>query len=880
MVATFAVFAVFLAVGINARGGSDKMGKRQVTDPGVITTRQAITPAGVQSVFSGKVFGLSFLGGPDELAVATVDLGVGTVTRVDWRRNVLKEVLPLNGNPGLQGLVYDPVSKRLLLSGTRLGDPPPEPPSPVKTFGNPSAAARLMEITGGQVSILADRLGTYSAGSPGIAATGDRKGRRLLALPLIHDNKLVLFDLNKDILVGSVGVPVAPFAAVITDDGAFAYVTNWGGRLPQTGDQTAPLGTLPGADRVVIDSRGVLASGTVTKVNLETQKVEKVLNLGLHPTALAIARGSGRLYVANTNEDTISVIDSRTDAVTATWRLQPFEGVAYGLAPTALLVSPDGGSLFVACGGINAVLLLDAANGKVRGMMPTAWYPNGLAISPDGKYLAVSTLLGVGSGSKDKPEVRWVHAIRGTVHVIPLPDEAQLANYTLAVAENNHLARLSRGTSPTGAARSASARAIPLRPGEPSFIEHVVYIIKENRSYDQLFGDLEKGNGEPSLVMFGAGIADNHRKLAREFVLLDNFYASGGNSGDGHQWATQANETSYVLWPAYQGRSYPFDGTDPIAYSAGGFIWDAALRQRKTVAVYGEFAPRQNSPFPSERKELLQQWKQGKDFYGRWNPEPQLPNLKKVFSTQFPSYSIAIPDVIRADIFLKDLHAWTDRGTMPNLVILQLPSDHSYGTRAGVSTPEAMVADNDLALGRIVEALSHSPFWKKMAIFVVEDDAALGVDHVDGHRTVALAVSPYVRREAVDSTFYAHQSILKTIELILGLEPMTIFDRIANDMRQSFVDQPDYSSYTAVTPTQDLYELNPETSLLHGPAQEAALACEQMRWDVPDAVPSRLLNQILWHHVKGWNSEFPGVRRSVFAPLSLDIDDEAISPED
>ena len=211
-------------------------------------------------------------------------------------------------------------------------------------------------------------------------------------------------------------------------------------------------------------------------------------------------------------------------------------------------------------------------------MIPTAWYPTVLASSPDGKYLAVSTLLGVGSGSQEKePKGRYVHAYRGTVHVIPVPDEAQLRNYSLAVAENNRMS----ASVPAPPARRTAPVAIPSRPGEPSLIEHVVYIIKENRTYDQLFGDLEQGNGDPSLVLFGEGVADNHRKLAREFVLLDNFYASGGNSGDGHQWVTQANETSYALWPAYQGRSYPFDGTDPIAYSKAGFIWDAAVAKGK-----------------------------------------------------------------------------------------------------------------------------------------------------------------------------------------------------------------------------------------------------------------------------------------------------------
>ncbi len=799
---------------------------------GVVTTGQEIKPAGVQSVFDGKVWGVAFGSNPDELLVLSYGRQKAQIHHIHRKTHAASGALTLEAHPGLQGLARDPVSGRVFLSG-----------------------ARLMEITGAGATALSDRLEGRNAGPPAIARANDARGRRLIALPLIHANKLALFDLNTNKPAGSVSVPVAPFAAAIAEGGSYAYVSNWGGRVPKDGDLTAPTGLSPEADRVVIDERGVLASGTVTRVNLETMRVEKVLEAGLHPTALALA--GNRLFVANTNDDTILVIDTRTDKPAATWPLQPFDRPAVGISPTALLVSPDGGTLYVACGGINAVMLLETSTGRMLGMIPTAWYPNALALSPDGRSLAVATLLGIGSGEEDedKPGRRYVHANRGTVHLVPVPDQAHLARYTAEVARNNRLP-LGTNAAPVTPAVETQPRAIPLRPGDPSLIEHVVYIVKENRTYDQLFGDLGKGNGDPSLVMFGEGVTDNQRKLARDFVLLDNFYASGGDSGDGHQWVTQANETSYTLWPAYQGRSYPFDGTDPIAYSSAGFIWDAAMRRGKSVAVYGEFAPRQSVP-PTMRRALLEQWRDGKDFYGAWTTVPNMPNLRKVFSPNYPSYSTAIPDVIRASIFLKDLRDWSAKGSMPNLVILQLPSDHTYGTDPGVSTPKAMVADNDLALGMIVEGISRSPFWRKSAIFVVEDDAQDGVDHVDGHRTVALAISPFSRRRAVDSTFYAHQSILKTIELILGLEPMTLFDRIANDMRKSFSDKPDLEPYTAVRPRQDLFERNPDAKALTGRAREAALESHRMRWDVPDAVPSGKLNRILWHSTRGWDTPFP-----------------------
>jgi hypothetical protein len=557
-----------------------------------------------------------------------------------------------------------------------------------------------------------------------------------------------------------------------------------------------------------------------------------------------------------------------------TFIVRPFGDAVVGVAPSALALTSDGGTLFVACGGINAVAVLRTNDGTIQGLIPTSWYPNGLALSPDNRLLAVSTLLGVGSGSREELWKRFVHAYRGTVNVLPVPDAAQLASYSTAVAENNRLPLARASAAETARAADVPPVAIPRRAGEPSLIEHVVYVVKENRTYDQVFGDIKKGNGDPSLVMFGEEITPNQHRLADQFVLLDNFYASGGNSGDGHQWITQANETDYAMWPGWDGRSYPFDGTDPVAYSSGGFLWDYALRAKKTVQVFGEFAPRVSGRGGKTRMELMARWRSGDDFATSWTTTSPIQPLDRHLVRNFPGYSTEIPDVIRARLFIAELEKWKSAGRMPNLVFLQLPSNHTRGTAPGAHTPKAMVADNDLALGQIVEALTHSPFWKKMAIFVTEDDAQNGVDHVDGHRTTTLALSPYVRRGHIDSTFYAHTSISKTIELILGLPTMSLFDIIANDMRASFHNEPDFTPYTAVTPKQSLEEVNPPATVLRGEARKAALASAKMRFEVPDAAPTDKLNRILWHDVRGWNVAYPGVKRAVFAPLSLDIDDD------
>jgi len=292
--------------------------------------------------------------------------------------------------------------------------------------------------------------------------------------------------------------------------------------------------------------------------------------------------------------------------------------------------------------------------------------------------------------------------------------------------------------------------------------------------------------------------------------------------------------------------------------------------------VFGEYV---NIPADrvaiEERSKLLEEWKNGANFSGRFSVTSQIPPLDKVLARDFPYYTLAVPDVVRARIFLGYLRKWEEKGAMPNLVMIQLPSDHTGGTRPGFSTPKATMADNDLAMGQIVEGLTKSRFWKRMAIFVVEDDAQGGLDHVDGHRTVALAMSPYIRRGSIDSTFYSHPSLLKTIELMLGLPTLSLFDLIANDMRNSFHSEPDFTPYTAEVPKQSLFEINPPLTSLEGPPREAALASMEMDFDLPDEVPWDVLNRILWHDSKGWESDYPKVSSSIITPYPAGYADDS-----
>jgi YVTN family beta-propeller protein len=823
---------------------------RAVTDPGVITTRQVITPAGVPTVFDGRVYGVSFGEDASTIWVANAN----KLFHLDWRQNQSLEAIALNGLPGLQGIQFDRAANRPLLSVLR-------------PAGTGPAHVALMD----RGSVVAGDLGTYQAGAIAIAPELDSRGRRLAVVPLTANNQLAVIDLAKRELTGKAATGIAPFGAVVSQDGGIAFVTNWGGRVAKPGETTARTGGAP--DQVVVDARGVASTGTVTRIDLGTLAVTNTIGVGLHPTAIVWDEPGERLYVANGNSDSVSVIDTARMAVAQTFAIAPFRAKAAGIAPTALALSTDRATLYAACGGINAIAVMEARTGVVRGLIPTAWYPNGLSISPDGKWIAVSALLGVGSGWRDSPGKRYVHANRGAVAVLPVPDATQLANYTSAVSRNNRMDLAGAIEEAAAAGPARNMMPVTARAGDPSAVEQVVFIIKENRTYDQVFGDIEKGNGDKSLVMFGKDVTPNQHKLAEQFVLLDNFYATGGNSADGHQWLTQANEVDYCMWPGYEGRSYPFNGTDPIAYSKNGFLWDYALARGRTVRVYGEYAGFTPAPL-TDRQKLLQRWQAGDDFAHDWDTKAPIAPLNNILAKNYPAWSINIPDVARARIFLGDLKSMEVAGSMPNLTVMHLPSNHTNGTTPGSSTPRAMVADNDLALGQVVEALTKSRFWPKMAVFVVEDDAQNGVDHVDGHRTVALAISPYVRRGYVDSTFYSTQSMVKTIELMLGLPTMSIFDLIAEDMRASFQGTLDLTPYSAVMPEVSLFDVNPPVKVLKGSARDAAVASAHMRFDIPDAAPAEKLNRILWHTVRGWQTPYPGAMHAVFAPLTLDLDDD------
>ena len=404
--------------------------------------------------------------------------------------------------------------------------------------------------------------------------------------------------------------------------------------------------------------------------------------------------------------------------------------------------------------------------------------------------------------------------------------------------------------------------------------KHVFYIVKENRTYDQLLGDVAAGNGDAKLQQFGAEVTPNHRALASQFALMDNTYDSGTLSADGHNWVTQAFVVDYIEKSFYDfTRSYPYNGVDPLAYASSGFIWDNALRHGKSVTVFGEYALEDSyggKTYPWQtfyNDYLIETGRKSGSKTAAFTTRSDIPSLEKVLDKSYPSYDNKVPDVYRAALFAKRFDRYVKDGNLPNLVVMSLPNDHTNGTSEKVPTPRAAIADNDLALGQIVETISKSPYWKDSVIFVIEDDTQNGVDHVDAHRTPAFVISPYTRRGAVVSDYYTQIDFVRAIEQILGLPPMNQMDMgvPGNSMSSVFTTKPDLRPYTAVPNRVPLDELNPKKAALRGLPRLWAEAMSRQNFGQADHADEALLNRDLWYATKGYQVPYPGDPK-VFAP--------------
>lgn len=584
--------------------------------------------------------------------------------------------------------------------------------------------------------------------------------------------------------------------------------------------------------------------GGVSIVDVAQGKRTGHIATGGHATDLLLSPDAKRLYVTNTNSDTVSVINTATDKVTGTVKLAPYPDAPMGSMPNALTISKDGKTLYVANGGNNDVAAVDARTLNVQGLIPTAWFPSTLAMSNDGTRLYVTNMKGLGAGpnprganptlAESPPDEQYIgNMARGTMSVIPVPSAEVLARHTAQVVQNNSFDETKQIL--TRVPEKTQARAVPQRAGDPTPIKHVIYVIKENRTYDQILGDLPQGDGDPSLVLFGRDSAPNHHALAEQFVLFDNCFVSAEVSPDGHNWSVGAVATDYVqkTWPTgYSGRdrAYDWEGGSSAPAPEGGYLWDFASRANVPFRVYGEFTsaePPNVEPAPFGSVENA---------------------LEGNVAPTFAGYDLEVTDMSRYQAWKKEFDTYMAQDAVPQLMIVRLPNDHTAGTRPEMPTPKAMMADNDLALARLIEDVSNSPIWESTAIFVIEDDAQNGPDHVDAHRTVCYAVSPYVKRGVVDHTEYSTVSLLRTLELMLGLPPMTQFDAEATPMFAAFTDTPDLTPYTAITPKQPLDEMNPVDAYRAKDSLALDLDEEADQFSKAD---EQTFNEILWGAIKG-----------------------------
>lgn len=775
-----------------------------------------VTPAGDQTTVGNLPLATAL--SPDGRALLVVNAGQGTqsVQVLDTRTSAVVQTIPYASPAAVYGgVAFSPdgtaayvsgggsnVIHRYAVAGGRL------------TEGSPIALPTVSPSTGVKVNMF----------PAGLAVTPD--GRRLLVADQLADAASLVDVTTGAVTTASVGH--RPYGVALSGDGATAYVADQGGET--------------------LDVLDVAGAAPVVRAQLR---------VGTHPNKVLLSPDGSTLYVSNGDSDSVSVVDTGTLQVARTLDLRPYRDAQVGSNPTALALSGDGRSLYVAASGNNAVVVLDVGTGRQAGLVPVGWYPTALAVA-DGR-LWVANGKGLGAGPNDGPghpdptssgpraEDQYIGSmIRGTVSAVrePAPGE-QLAKWTAAVVRNNDVEA-------GGAVRtSGRSTVVPRRVGQDSPIKHVIYVVKENRTYDQVLGSLGKGNGDPSLNLFGEESAPNARQLSREYTTFDNFYADAEVSANGWNWVTAANSNPFSeqQWPANysrRGAPYPSENSDPAIVPnrdvTDGYIWNRLAEAGKSFRNYGFYVSQDATGANVATDATLQ---------AGTNPA-------------YRGYDLACPDSSgtfvplkptcgrpRVDVWLDDFRAAEQSGQLPAVQFVRLPSDHTAGTRPGSPTPRAYVADNDLALGRLVEAVSNSKFWDSTAIFVTEDDAQNGPDHVDAHRTLALAISPYTRTGRVDSHFYDTAAMLRTMELFAGIGPLTQFDAYATPMNPAFVDKPDPTPYTLRVPTTPLDAVNPPAPATAGAARTVQLL------DKEDQIDEKSFNQEIWQSVRGAGSVVP-----------------------
>jgi YVTN family beta-propeller protein len=711
---------------------------------------------------------------------------------------------------------------------------------------------------------------------PNEVVVNTENGANYLYVVLNGNNQVVKIDLSTNKTVWTKPTGAAPYGLVIVKNKAF--VSNWAGPQP-TDTVTRETAGVP-YGKVYIDPKtGATNVGTVSVIDIQSGALLKEITVGLHPNAIINSADGRFVYVANGNSDMVSVIsaDNLQTVESIQVKLNPGKKGFIGDTPNALAINSAGTTLYVANGLDNAVAVVrlgargsKSGHGKsaVSGFIPTEAYPGGLAV--DGNTLFVTNLEGEGARVssneiKDKGDPKdesYVtadviaynsHHQKATVSIIQLPGDQQLKQYTSRVKTLNLTFR--QELAQLLPRKNVAPKPMPERIGEPSVFNHVLYIIKENRTYDQVLGDMPEGNGARSLCVFGDHVTPNQHNLARKFLLLDNYYASGKCSAEGHQWTDAAMVTDYVeksvrAWF----RSYPHVQEDALVYDSNGFIWNNAADNGKTVRIYGE-ACMPHFDNKLSWTDIYNNYTAGKPF--KFFNTSTISRVRPMLSQSFPaSDEHKINEQLRATAFINELKDDENKpgDALPQLMVMALSADHTVGTRPGYPTPAAMVADNDLALGRIIEALSKSRFWKNTVVFVTEDDSQAGWDHVSAYRTTGFVISPYSVLNKTITTNYNQTSVVRSIEQILGIPPMNIMDATALPMFNCFTDKIATQPYQTLKNQVPINDINPKLASLKGAALHYAKLSLRPEFDHIDGGSDDMMNRILWFAAKGKKS--------------------------
>ena len=634
-----------------------------------------------------------------------------------------------------------------------------------------------------------------------------------------QDNSLYLIDLKTKAIQHKIELGTEAYTCLLSPDRSKLYISLWG------------------RDKVVVYD---------TKNNLLADSV----SVGDNPNDLCLSHNGRYLYVSNANDNTVSVIDLKKAKVLETLNTAVYPTSLSGTTSNSVALADDDKTLYVANADNNCLAVFNVTSPGAShslGFVPTGWYPSVVRVIASKLYVAnakgfsslpnpqgpnptgykETVLLHGGDPSKPR-EVQYIGGglLMGTLSIIPIPTEKDLSVYSQAVYHNTPY-----HTEQETSAEGEADNPIPRTTGKPSPIKYVFYILQENRTYDQVLSDIPQGNGDTSLLLFGRHITPNHHSLADNFVLLDNFYVDGEVSADGHNWSMGAYATDYMEknWPT----SYGGKGKGAVGETGLNklYIWDQANRANVSFRTYGEFVNADNTP--------------------------RIPVLKGHFTPEYPTGDLRDTDTMRYRIWEKDFDSLLQQNALPQLNTFRMLCDHTEGTSAGRPTPFAHVADNDLAIGKLVEHISKSPIWENTVIFIVEDDAQNGPDHVDAHRTTAYVAGGYVKRHYVDHTMYSGSSMLRTIELILGLPPMTQYDAAATPMWRCFSKTSDKTSFNSLPSNINLNDVNPRGTKL------AAMA-KGLNFSEIDRVPDEVMNTMLWKAIKGENAKVPSPVRAAF----------------